>query len=501
MSVQVKRRRDTQANVAAYIGAQGELIVDTTNNRVTVHDGVTPGGWAAAKLSEIGSAGSSVAKTTVSDANYTVLSTDRVIGIATLTAARTLSLPAASSFPTAQTLLMFDESGAASSSLAVTVAANGSDKIDGAASIAINSAYGFIALQSNGVAKWTVVARAASNLPGVGIGTALDPNNALSVYGASALFNGTTFNFTLNKSAAANTASVLFQDGFSGRAQVGLCGDDNFHFKVSPDGATWNDAININASTGQPTFAQGIAAGEAVGFRNRLRNASFAINQRGVSGTVTLAAGAYGHDGVKAGASGATYTFSTSGIDTTITISSGSLILPIESAAIEGGSYTLSQAGTARARVWQGTGSSGSGTYAACPQTVTGLTAATQTNVEFTTGTILRPQFEPGAVATAFERRPPGYELRLCQRYYWQPSGVFIGIAYSTLLVTSILVFPTTMRAAPTISGAIVYDNGSALGTAAFQYNSTNSVQVYNSANNWVTNHNITISASLSAEI
>lgn len=53
MAVQVKRRRDTAANVAAYTGAQGELIVDTTNNRLTIHDAVTPGGWAAAKLAEI----------------------------------------------------------------------------------------------------------------------------------------------------------------------------------------------------------------------------------------------------------------------------------------------------------------------------------------------------------------------------------------------------------------------------------------------------------------
>lgn len=53
MSVQVKRRRDTAANVAAYAGAQGELIVDTTNNRVTVHDGATAGGFTAAKLSEV----------------------------------------------------------------------------------------------------------------------------------------------------------------------------------------------------------------------------------------------------------------------------------------------------------------------------------------------------------------------------------------------------------------------------------------------------------------
>jgi hypothetical protein len=45
MSVQVKRRRDTATNVAAFTGAQGELIVDTTNNRLRVMDGSTSGGW------------------------------------------------------------------------------------------------------------------------------------------------------------------------------------------------------------------------------------------------------------------------------------------------------------------------------------------------------------------------------------------------------------------------------------------------------------------------
>ena len=61
MSVQVKYRRDTAANVAAYTGASGELIIDTTNNRVTVHDGSTAGGWPAAKLSEVATPGAPVA--------------------------------------------------------------------------------------------------------------------------------------------------------------------------------------------------------------------------------------------------------------------------------------------------------------------------------------------------------------------------------------------------------------------------------------------------------
>ena len=61
---------------------------------------------------------------------------------------------------------------------------------------------------------------------------------------------------TLSKQASGNTASFLFQDNFSGRAEVGLAGDDNFHFKVSPDGATWHDAIVLTASSGLATVAQ-----------------------------------------------------------------------------------------------------------------------------------------------------------------------------------------------------------------------------------------------------
>lgn len=49
---QVQRRRGNATQVAAFTGAQGELAVDTTNNRVVVQDGSTAGGFAAAKLAE-----------------------------------------------------------------------------------------------------------------------------------------------------------------------------------------------------------------------------------------------------------------------------------------------------------------------------------------------------------------------------------------------------------------------------------------------------------------
>ena len=53
-AVQVQYRRGTASQVAAFTGAQGELVVDTTNNRVVVQDGATAGGFAAAKLTDVG---------------------------------------------------------------------------------------------------------------------------------------------------------------------------------------------------------------------------------------------------------------------------------------------------------------------------------------------------------------------------------------------------------------------------------------------------------------
>ncbi len=49
--------------------------------------------------------------------------------------------------------------------------------------------------------------------------------------------DGAGHQLKINKAAAGDTASLLYQDAFSGRAELGLAGDDDFHFKVSPDGS------------------------------------------------------------------------------------------------------------------------------------------------------------------------------------------------------------------------------------------------------------------------
>src|SRR6056297_1384954 len=81
---------------------------------------------------------------------------------------------------------------------------------------------------------------------------------------------------------------------------------------------------------------------ELLGRRNAIINGNFGVNQRGVSGTLSLSTGEYGHDRWKAGSSGCTYTFSTTEGVTTIDISAGSLIQVIEDVNLVTDTYVLS---------------------------------------------------------------------------------------------------------------------------------------------------------------
>jgi Protein of unknown function (DUF2793) len=94
------------------------------------------------------------------------------------------------------------------------------------------------------------------NLTLLGVNATADTTNKLAVSSSSVLFNhvGAGIQFKVNKNAAANTASLLFQDNFSGRAEVGLTGDDNLHFKVSADGATFFESLIVSGTSGLVTI-------------------------------------------------------------------------------------------------------------------------------------------------------------------------------------------------------------------------------------------------------
>lgn len=94
------------------------------------------------------------------------------------------------------------------------------------------------------------------NLSLLGIGTTADAANPFSARLNAALWTaletgagGTgDLRYTLNKEAAGNVLSLLFQSGWSGRAEMGLIGSENFAIKMSTDGASFIEALTVTGS-------------------------------------------------------------------------------------------------------------------------------------------------------------------------------------------------------------------------------------------------------------
>jgi hypothetical protein len=98
----------------------------------------------------------------------------------------------------------------------------------------------------------------------VGINTTADAVNRLAVKADAVLFShddvtpgSGDVRAKLNKAASTGTASCLFQSGWSGRAEFGLCGSDDFHLKVSADGTSWHEALVVDRTSGTVSFPGG----------------------------------------------------------------------------------------------------------------------------------------------------------------------------------------------------------------------------------------------------
>ena len=190
-----------------------------------------------------------------------------------------------------------------------------------------------------------------------------------------------------------------------------------------------------------------INGGALAGFRNRIINGNFGVNQRAYASGAAVGAGLYGHDRWKMAASGDTYTFSTTANVTTVTIPAGKVLQQvIEGLNLETGTYTLSWSGTAQGKI-------GAGSYGASG--ITGaITGGTNTTIEFGPGTVSKVQLEFGSVSTMFEQRFYGLELMLCQRYAFAilAGSHYIGHAIDTGNAVITISCPCEMRVVPTMS-------------------------------------------------
>ena len=87
----------------------------------------------------------------------------------------------------------------------------------------------------------------------LGINATADDTNRLAVASAATLLTheGAGHQLKVNKAAPAQTASLLFQTNFSGRAEIGTLGDDSLGIKVSANGSAFVTALRALAATGR----------------------------------------------------------------------------------------------------------------------------------------------------------------------------------------------------------------------------------------------------------
>ncbi|KAA5804677.1 DUF2793 domain-containing protein [Alkalicaulis satelles] len=134
-----------------------------------------------------------------------------------------------------------------------------------------------------------------SNLQRLGVGTEPDDVNRFAAKLNTALWTALTegeggtgdLRYTLNKEGPEHVLSLLFQSGWSGRAELGLTGTDDVSLRVSPDGSEWFEALRVERATGAAHMGalslEALNGGQLAGLRNQVINGRFDVWQRGPS--------------------------------------------------------------------------------------------------------------------------------------------------------------------------------------------------------------------------
>jgi hypothetical protein len=122
--------------------------------------------------------------------------------------------------------------------------------------VAFNRATGRLLFHNAGGWIDLFAAAALDEVARVGIATTADATNRLAVRAPAVLHTAVyaadggsgDAQHKVNKETAGDSASLLFQTGFSGRAELGLTGDDQLRVKLSADGATFHEAMTLALS-------------------------------------------------------------------------------------------------------------------------------------------------------------------------------------------------------------------------------------------------------------
>ena len=120
--------------------------------------------------------------------------------------------------------------------------------------LALTGAGDWAAVSGGGAAAPT----ALQDLERLGVGMAADAATPVAAKLNAALLTARTpaeggtgdLYLTCNKAEADRDAGLLFQTGFVTRALAGLFGSDRFRLAVSPDGASFQDALSVDPASG-----------------------------------------------------------------------------------------------------------------------------------------------------------------------------------------------------------------------------------------------------------
>lgn len=338
--------------------------------------------------------------------------------------------------------------------------------------------------------------RELDNLARLGLGTTADSLNRLAAKLNAALFAALTaeeggtgdLRFVLNKGNAANVLSQIYQRGFSGRAETGLIGSDDFSIRVSPDGSQWLDALRVDCNTGAVSFPNGLSNMPGA---NLLINPGFRVNQRGFAGG-SLGQGVYGFDRWKGGTGGCTLSRAADGtvtltgaLDQVIDIAHAAALT--DASSLAGATLTLSAEDPSMPLPV--TIGSRAATIPASP----GRRSATVILSAVETGNIavrLQPasacsfkrlKLEVGSHASPWAGEPLEIEEARCRRYYQRlavsggaPAIISaLGQRVGGNVIDVPYTLPVPMRAAPTlVTSGLAWSNGSPVGNQIGFYDS-----------------------------
>jgi len=140
---------------------------------------------------------------------------------------------------------------------------------------------------------WASLSTGGGIVAQLGVNTAADATNKLAVSADAVLLTHDTgggHQLKINKATIADSASLLFQTGYSGRAEFGTTGNDGFSIKLSGDGATWIDALSFDPTTGAASGASIQQSADDI-TAGRLALAQHVYGPGNLLGTVSQTAG------------------------------------------------------------------------------------------------------------------------------------------------------------------------------------------------------------------